>query len=192
MGRVSVSVQTKPKAVILDMALYKMQLLADDGTDESEHEVKEPIRKPSDSGSDEEIPRGKRISPVKMPESEEKRKRIRKASPDPSIVVEDVVWTPAMYEKWDKNRGKKGGGYDSDSDAPKSKHKKFHRSLSNEPKGLDSYKHHKSSQLPKVQRSMSSLESLGIAHNYGPSSMTKPATSLPKIPKLKKPEQGKA
>jgi len=205
-ARVSVSVQTKPKAVILDMALYKMQLLADDGTDESEHEVKEPTRKPSDSGSDEEIPRGKRISPVKLPESEEerrrpnkklkkhkkKRKRIRKASPDPSIVVEDVVWTPAMYEKWDKNRGKKGGGYDSDSDAPKSKHKKFHRSLSNEPKGLDSYKHHKSSQLPKVQRSMSSLESLGIAHNYGPSSMTKPATSLPKIPKLKKPEQGKA
>merc|ERR1719318_1181691 len=95
-ARVSVSVQTKPKAVILDMALYKMQLLADDGTDESEQEVKEPTRKPSDSGSDEEIPRGKRISPVKLPESEEerrrpnkklkkhkkKRKRIRKASPD--------------------------------------------------------------------------------------------------------------
>lgn len=204
-ARVSVSVQTKPKAVILDMALYKMQLLADDGTDESEHEVKEPIRKQSDSGSDEEIPRGKRISPVKMPDSEEemrrpkkklkkhkkKRKRIRKASPGPPIEVEDVVWTPAMYEKWDKNRGKKGGGYDSDSDAPKSKHKKFHRSMSNEPKAIDSYKHHKSSQQPKMQRSMSSLESLGIAHNYGPSSMTKPATSLPKIPKLKKPDQGK-
>jgi hypothetical protein len=42
-ARVSVSVQTKPKAVILDMALYKMQLLADDGTDESEHEIKQPI-----------------------------------------------------------------------------------------------------------------------------------------------------
>eukprot|EP00091_Calanus_sinicus_P023214 TRINITY_DN7723_c0_g1_i1.p1 TRINITY_DN7723_c0_g1~~TRINITY_DN7723_c0_g1_i1.p1 ORF type:complete len:167 (-),score=50.81 TRINITY_DN7723_c0_g1_i1:225-677(-) len=60
------------------MALYKMQLLADDGTDESEHEVKEPIRKQSDSGSDDEIPRGKRISPVKLPESDEEMRRPKK------------------------------------------------------------------------------------------------------------------
>eukprot|EP00092_Neocalanus_flemingeri_P001094 GFUD01001165.1.p1 GENE.GFUD01001165.1~~GFUD01001165.1.p1 ORF type:complete len:928 (+),score=299.75 GFUD01001165.1:196-2979(+) len=203
-ARVSVSVQTKPKAVILDMALYKMKLLAEDGTDESDHEVKEPTGKQSDSGSEDSIPRGKRFSPVKLPESEEemkkpkkkikkhkkKRKRIRKATPEPSFPVEDVVWTPAMYEKWDKNRGKKKGS-DSDSDAPRSKHKKLHRSMSTEPKpSIDSYKH-KSSQLPKVQRSMSSLESLGISHNYGPSSMSKPASSLPKIPKLKKPDSGK-
>jgi len=204
-ARVSVSVQTKPKAVILDMALYKMQLLAEDGTDESDREVKQPTGKPSDSGSEDSIPRGKRFSPAKVPESDEeikkpkkklkkhkkKRKRVRNATPDPSLPVEDVVWTPAMYEKWDKNR-KKGGKKvsDSDSDAPRSKQKKFHRSLSNEPKpNLESYKH--KSSLSKVQRSMSSLESLGIAHNYGPSSMSKPATSLPKIPKLKKPDSGK-
>jgi len=204
-ARVSVSVQTKPKAVILDMALYKMQLLAEDGTDESDTEVKQATGKPSDSGSEDSIPRGKRFSPIKVPESEEevkrtkkklkkhkkKRKRIRAATPEPTFPVEDVVWTPAMYEKWDKNRksGKKVS--DSDSDAPRSKHKKLHRSLSSEHKSsIESFKH-KSSQLPKVQRSMSSLESLGISHNYGPSSMTKPASSLPKIPKLKKPDSSK-
>jgi len=202
---VSVSVQTKPKGVILDMALYKMQLLAADGTDESEHEA-EPSKKQTDTESDDEIPRGKRISPVKLPGSEDdlrkhkkklkkhkkKRKRVRH-SPDPTFPVEEVVWTPAMYKKWDETRQKKGGGYDSDSDAPRPKHKKLHRSLSSEPKpSIESFKHHnKSSQQPKIQRSMSSLESLGIAHNYGPSSLTKPATSLPKIPKLKKPDQGK-
>ena len=163
------------------------------------------FRKPSDSGSEDSIPRGKRFSPIKVPESEEevkrtkkklkkhkkKRKRIRAATPEPTFPVEDVVWTPAMYEKWDKNRksGKKVS--DSDSDAPRSKHKKLHRSLSSEHKSsIESFKH-KSSQLPKVQRSMSSLESLGISHNYGPSSMTKPASSLPKIPKLKKPDSSK-
>jgi len=204
-ARVSVSVQTRPKADILDMALYKMKLLADDGSDESDREVKQPTEKRSDSGSEDSIPRGKRFSPVKLPESEEevkkpkkklkkhkkKRKRIRSDSPESSLPVEDVVWTPAMYEKWDKNR-KKGGKKmsDSDSDVPRSKLKKFHRSLSNEPKpNIESYKHRSS--LSKVQRSMSSLESMGIAHNYGPSSMTKPATSLPKIPKLKKPDSGK-
>jgi len=204
-GRVSVSVQTKPKGVILDMALYKMQLLAADGTDESEHEA-EPSKKQTDSDSDDEIPRGKRISPVKIPGSEDdsrkhkkkmkkhkkKRKRIRTHSPDPTFPVEEVVWTPAMYKKWDETKHKKGGGLDSDSDAPRPKHKKLHRSLSSEPKpSIESFKHHKSSQQPKIQRSMSSLESLGIAHNYGPSSLTKPATSLPKIPKLKKPDQDK-
>merc|ERR1712013_901014 len=69
-GRVSVSVQTKPKGVLLDMALYKMQFLAADGTDESEHEA-EPSKKQTDSDSDDEIPRGKRISPVKIPGSED-------------------------------------------------------------------------------------------------------------------------
>merc|ERR1719427_835432 len=112
-ARVSVSVQTKPKAVILDMALYKMQLLAEDGTDESDTEVKQATGKPSDSGSEDSIPRGKRFSPIKVPESEEevkrtkkklkkhkkKRKRIRAATPEPTFPVEDVVWTPAMYEK---------------------------------------------------------------------------------------------
>merc|ERR1712106_127113 len=111
-ARVSVSVQTKPKAVILDMALYKMQLLAEDGTDESDTEVKQAAGKPSDSGSEDSIPRGKRFSPIKVPESEEevkrtkkklkkhkkKRKRIRAATPEPTFPVEDVVWTPAMYE----------------------------------------------------------------------------------------------
>jgi len=203
-GRVSVSVQTKPKGVILDMALYKMQLLAADGTDDSEHEA-EPSKKLTDSESDDEIPRGKRISPVKIPSEDDlrkhkkkmkkhkkKRKRIRKYSPDPTFPVEEVVWTPAMYKKWDETKQKKGGGYDSDSDAPRSKHKKLHRSLSSEPKpSIESSKHHKSSQQPKIQRSMSTLESLGIAHNYGPSSLSKPATSLPKIPKLKKPDQDK-
>merc|ERR1712106_298851 len=111
-ARVSVSVQTKPKAVILDMALYKMQLLAEDGTDVSDTEVKQATGKPSDSGSEDSIPRGKRFSPIKVPESEEevkrtkkklkkhkkKRKRIRAATPEPTFPVEDVVWTPAMYE----------------------------------------------------------------------------------------------
>jgi len=204
-AKVSVSVQTKPKAVILDMALYKMKLLADDGTEESEPDVAQESGKKSDSASEDSIPRGKRFSPKKLPESEEevrkpkkklkkhkkKKKKIRLATPDPTFPVEEVVWTPAMYEKWDKNR-KKRKGSDSDSDAPRSKHKKFHRSVSSEPKpSIDSYKHKSSSQLPKVQRSMSSLESLGIAHNYGPSSLTKPASSLPKIPKLKKPDSGK-
>ena len=139
--------------------------------------------------SEEELRRPKK----KLKKHKKKRKRVRKQSPAATFPVEEVVWTPAMYEKWDKNRGKKGDKYDSDSDAPRSKHKKLNRSLSSEPKPSNdgAHKHHKSSHQPKVQRSMSSLESLGIAHNYGPSSMTKPATSLPKIPKLKKPDQGK-
>jgi len=208
---VSVSVQTKPKAVILDMALYKMKLLAEDASEESEQDIKEeePLRKPSESDSDDEIPKGKRFSPVKVPDSEEdlrprkklkkhkkKRKRVRLASPDKSFPVEEVVWTPAMYQKWDKTRHKKGNVYDSDSDAPKSKHKKLKRSLSNEPKQSSSnLKHHKNlTGISKIQRSVSSLESIGIPHNYGSSSNlgSKPASSLPKIPKLKKPEPGKS
>merc|ERR1711974_139965 len=118
----------------------------------------------SESGSDVSIPRGKRFSPVK-PSNEDKDGERTK-------------------EKKRKHK------HDSDSDS-KSKLKNmkvgFNRSIS--------FEGNKKTGGEKIlQRSTSSvptLESLGIAHNYGmPGQIGKPTSlsNLPKIPKLKKQE----
>ena len=159
----------------------------------------------SDSGSDVSIPRGKRFSPVKASnedkdrERKKKKKKLTKLKMDPprrDFNIEDVeVWTPAMYQKWDKSgRPKeKKRKHDSDSDS-KSKLKNmktvgFSRSIS-----FDVNKKTGGGGDKVLQRSTSSvptLESLGIGHNYGmPGQIGKPSSlsNLPKIPKLKKQE----
>ena len=158
----------------------------------------------SDSGSDVSIPRGKRFSPVKASnedkdgERKKKKMKLTELKMDPprrDFDIEDVeVWTPAMYQKWDKSgrpkEKKRKHKHDSDSDS-KSKLKNmkvgFNRSIS--------FEGNKKTGGEKIlQRSTSSvptLESLGIAHNYGmPGQIGKPTSlsNLPKIPKLKKQE----
>ena len=112
-----------------------------------------------------------------------------------SIEPESVeVWTPAMYQKWDagtlKSKDKKRKHMvGSDSDSRVKVKPGFNRSMSYEGKKM-------AEQQGKVavQRSSSSiptLESLGIAHNYGFHTSTgtsKAVSSMPKIPKLKKQE----
>merc|ERR1739838_12578 len=79
----------------------------------------------------------------------------------------------------------------NDSDSDYSKNKKIRRSHSNEPKNIPDKKFSKSSSSKssdiKFSRSISSVDP---THNlYGPSSsISKPLSSLPKIPKIKKPE----
>ena len=160
----------------------------------------------SDSGSDVSIPRGKRFSPVKASnedkdgERKKKKKKLTKLKMDPprkDFDIEDVeVWTPAMYQKWDKSgrpkEKKRKHKHDSDSDS-KSKLKNmktvgFNRSIS-----FDVNKKSVSGEkiLQRSTSSVPSLESLGIGHNYGmPGQIGKPSalSNLPKIPKLKKQE----
>merc|ERR1712179_503870 len=107
--------------------------------------------------------------------------------------IEEVeVWTPAMYEKWDKSGRpkKRKHRHDSDSDSKqKSKKPGFNRSISF---GANKVTEQQKMLLPaRSASSMSTLESLGISHNFGPTlgtSLAKPVSSLPKIPKIKKPE----
>jgi hypothetical protein len=154
----------------------------------------------SNSGSEVSVPR----SPKKK---RKKVKKIRIKSPRPpvSLPVEGVeVWTPAMYQKWDRSgrpreKKRKHTRQDSDSDSKlKLKKPGFARSMSFDGKktaGSKAVLDPETKLVPKLllQRSQSSmgmgaLESLGISHNYGPSSLGKPVSSLPKIPKLKKQE----
>ena len=87
----------------------------------------------SDSGSDVSIPRGKRFSPVKASNNEDKdgerkkkkKKKLTKLKMDPprkDFDIEDVeVWTPAMYQKWEESgrlkEKKRKHKHDSDSDS---------------------------------------------------------------------------
>lgn len=100
------------------------------------------------------------------------------------VPVDEVVWTPDMYRKWDSMSVKKRSG---DKDTSKIKKKKFKRSHSIDLK-MSSLAN-KSSDKHKFNRSVSTIEAS--------SSQTTPtmpkshipwpnATNLPKIPKLKK------
>lgn len=205
-GKVKVNVQTTPKSFIQDMAQYKLRLHFLEDSSDSEPEKasktsqsKEDPRSESES-SDESIPKGRRINPLKSSsssDSEEERKKRREKKKkkkkkkhkrlDPPL--EDVVWTPSMYQKWDKQ--KKGGkrkASDSDNERPKSsKSLKFQRSASIELKKSTEFFKHKSQKSPmKMQRSVSTIETVSAA--FGKSGISWPASSLPKIPKLKKNE----
>ena len=113
--------------------------------------------------SDDSIPRGRRINPLKSSsssDSEEERKKRRekkrkkkkhKKEPD-DFPVEEVVWTPSMYQKWDQHKsGGKRKFSDSDTerhDRPRSKSLKFHRSQSIELKKSREFLKHKSKKSP--------------------------------------------
>jgi len=204
-GKLSVKIQNSPKFVVIDLWQYQNQL---DASDTSGSDYRKPTAgdSDSDSGSDVSIPRGKRFSPVKASnedkdgERKKKKKKLTKLKMDPprkDFDIEDVeVWTPAMYQKWDKSgrpkEKKRKHKHDSDSDS-KSKLKNmktvgFNRSIS-----FDVNKKSVSGEkiLQRSTSSVPSLESLGIGHNYGmPGQMGKPSalSNLPKIPKLKKQE----
>ena len=163
----------------------------------------------SDSGSDVSIPRGKRFSPVKASnedkdgERRKKKKKLTKLKIDPprkDFNLEEVeVWTPAMYQKWDKSgrpkEKKRKHKHDSDSDS-KSKLKNmkvggFNRSISFEGNKKTGGGGDQQKILQRSTSSVPTLESLGFGHNYGmPGQIGKPSSlsSLPKIPKLKKQE----
>ena len=165
----------------------------------------------SDSGSDVSIPRGKRFSPVKASNNEDKdgerkkkkKKKLTKLKMDPprkDFEIEDVeVWTPAMYQKWDKSgrpkEKKRKHKHDSDSDS-KSKLKNMkvgglNRSISFEGNKKTGGGGDQQKILQRSTSSVPTLEGLGFGHNYGmPGQIGKPSSlsSLPKIPKLKKQE----
>merc|ERR1712226_1804479 len=149
-GRVTVSIQNNPRGIIVDRWQYQAMLDASDSPEpevESESDSKKPPVE--DSDSDSEVPRGKRVSPIKSMEEERERERERRQEKrkkkklkklkivSPKVTdfeIEEVeVWTPAMYEKWDKSGRpkKRKHRHDSDSDSKqKSKKPGFNRSIS--------------------------------------------------------------
>ena len=136
----------------------------------------------SSSSSDSEEERKKRREKKKK-----KKKKHKKHEED--FPVEDVVWTPSMYQKWDnQKKGSKRKASDSDTERPKSsKSLKFQRSASIELKKSTEFLKHKNQKSPmKMQRSVSTIETVSPA--FGKSGISWPASSLPKIPKLKKNE----
>lgn len=197
-GRVTVSIQNTPRGIVVDKWQYQAMLDASDSAESEPESKKQTVV--GDSDSDSEVPRGKRVSPIKSLEEERERERERRQEKrkkkklkklkivSPRVTdfpVEEVeVWTPAMYEKWDKcgRPKKRKHRHDSDSDSKqKSKKPGFNRSMSfGSNKTSDQQK-----MLQRSASSMSTLESLGITLG---TSIAKPVSSLPKIPKLKKPE----
>jgi len=214
-AKVSVIVQTSPRAYIQDMAQYRMRLLAEGDSEDSDvpsstsrrsrkssGEEKTPKSRMSTS-SDDSIPRGKRISALKSSESEDeemkkRRKKLKKKkdkktrihTPVKDFPVEEVIWTPSMYQKWDKmstNTTTTKRKIDSgDSDGSKSsKHKiKYQRSSSIDLKKSSSSPQKQKTPVksPKFQRSVSSYE---VGNSKSKISLPS-ASSLPKIPKFKK------
>ena len=138
----------------------------------------------SDSSSEEGITKRRRIRTMDSSSSEsredskadkfkklKKKKKLRVETPSKeSFPVEDVIWTPSMYQKWDKMSGK----------PPKEKSRIYNRSTSVESKSSKSIK---SSTSDKFKRSISSIDSSKGKMNMYPSSSS---SSLPKIPKLVK------
>ena len=158
-------------------------------------------RSRSADSSDDSIPRGKRICALKSSDdtsdSEDRKKKQKKLTklkekkrlkiktPEPEFPVENVIWTPSMYQKWDK-RSSKGSSklknHKHDGASPRKNPKIYQRSSSAEiKKSLDSGKH--KSDKSKFQRSISTLDS---SPKYNFNSLPS-GSSLPKIPKLKKP-----
>jgi len=211
-AKVKVNVQTTPKSFIQDMAQYKLRLHFQEDSSSSEPEKtskssprRDDLRSDSES-SDDSIPRGKRINPIKSSssstDSEEERKRrkerkkrkkkkykkkTRENSED--FPVEEVVWTPSMYQKWDKGAkiGVKRKASNSDSERKGSTSLKFQRSASIDLKKSSEFQKYKNQKKQmKMQRSVSTIETVGTA--FGKSGISWPASSLPKIPKLKKTE----
>ena len=176
--------------IILDLTKYLI----------SSQSKEDPLSESEES--DDSIPRGRRINALKSSSSsdseeerkkrrEKKRKKKKHKKDLKDFPVEEVVWTPSMYQKWDQH---KGGGKrklsDSDTerhDRPRSKSLKFQRSQSIELKKSREFIKHKSQKSPmKMQRSISTIETVSTA--FAKPGISWPASSLPKIPKLKKNE----
>ena len=203
---VKVIVQNSPKFNIMERGQYRLKLLADESKDsESEHEPSSSVNVDkkaleSDSSSDDSIPRGRRIRGLKSSSDSEtearkrkKKKKLKKKSKlsreerkeSFPVPVEEVVWTPDMYRKWDSMSTKRKSG---ESDSYKSKQKQIKRSHSIDLK-RSSTMSSKVSDKNKFNRSVSTLES--SSSQGTPTKITSPlpwpnATTLPKIPKLKK------
>jgi len=179
-GSVRVNVQVQARSVILDMAMYKLQLLADEESQE-EMDTTEQNRPQSDTDSDDSIPRGKRIKPLKgssdessveevkkEPEPKKKsKKKMKKRKKDKKKLershsespAEEVVevWTPSMYRNWDRKGPKKQS---SNSDHKEKAKKHFKRSISMETKNSSQGSGFKSGQNQnKVHRSFSTMDS---------------------------------
>ena len=101
-----------------------------------------------------------------------KRKEMKDKTPSKaSFPVDEVIWTPSMYQKWDKLSSKPS----------KEKSKIFNRSTSMESK---SPKIAKSSSSDKFKRSISSIDSSKGKMTMHPAPSS--SSTLPKIPKLVK------
>jgi len=206
---VKVVVQNSPKFNIMERGQYRLKLLADESKDsDSEAEPSfagkaETKAKESDS-SDDSIPRGRRIRGLKSSSDSEtearkrkKKKKIKKKlkvsreekKESFPVPVEEVVWTPDMYRKWDNMSTKRKSG---DSDSSKTKQKQIKRSHSIDLKRSSTLST-KMSDKNKFNRSISTVESSSSSSQGTPTkqkaSLPWPnATTLPKIPKLKKSE----
>jgi len=192
-SKVKVKVQMYAKEDIMDMNYYKMKLLADEGSDTdvetprkdlesdgssvaSSKRSKSPdyVKRMLDSDTDNSVKRKKHKKRKKKkrhssnsnngsPGSIERIKRPVSDSSDDDVKPSEVeVWTPMRF-------------------------KTYNRSVSNVSSFGESSKRSNSFVKPVIQRSISTLESLGISHNYGLSSTPKSVSSMPKIPKIVKP-----
>jgi len=200
-GNVKVTVQDSPKAVIKDMALYKLQMLADEDSQDSDTTVND-VRNQSDTDTDDSIPKGRRIVSLKESSEEssdhrvkEKKKKLKKSKKrkkekrsvererepsDTEEPAEEIVWTPQMYKEWDKRKHKKG-----DSDSDKDRIRKMKRSLS-QPSPPFRPKSHSSQDLGGSSYSKFS-PSKGASTGFNNKVIDIPRLAhLPKIPKLKK------
>ena len=94
-----------------------------------------------------------------------------------------------MYQKWDKGEkiAVKRKASNSDSERKGSTSLKLQRSASIELKKSSEFQKYKNQKKQmKMQRSVSTIETISAA--FGKSGISWPASSLPKIPKLKKTE----
>ena len=204
---VKVVVQNSPKFNIMERGQYRLKLLADESKDsDSEAEPsssgKVDTKARESDSSDDSIPRGRRIRGLKSSSDSEdevrkrkKKKKLKKKlklsreerKESFPVPVEEVVWTPDMYRKWDNMSTKRKSG---DSDSYKFKQKQIKRSHSIDLK-RSSTMSTKISDEKKFNRSISTSSS----SSHGTPTKIKPslpwpsnATTLPKIPKLKKSE----
>ena len=204
---VKVVVQNSPKFNIMERGQYRLKLLADESKDsDSEAEPsssgKVDTKARESDSSDDSIPRGRRIRGLKSSSDSEdevrkrkKKKKLKKKlklsreerKESFPVPVEEVVWTPDMYRKWDNMSTKRKSG---DSDSYKFKQKQIKRSHSIDLK-RSSNMSTKISDEKKFNRSISTSSS----SSHGTPTKIKPslpwpsnATSLPKIPKIKKSE----
>lgn len=184
-SKVKVKVQMFAKEDIMDMNYYKMKLLADEGSDT---DVETP-RKVSESDVSSEVSSKRSKSPDYV-------KRMLDNSDTDNSIAKRKKHKKRKKKKRHSSNGSPGAterykrpvSDSSDEDVkPKSKFKSFHRSVSHVGSLGESSNRSNSFAKPVIQRSISTLESLGISHNYGLSSMPKLTSSMPKIPKIAKP-----
>ena len=201
---VRVVVQNSPKFNIIERGQYRLKLLADDSKDsDSEAEPsssgKADKKSRESDSSDDSIPRGRRIRGMKSSSDSEtearkrkKKKKFKKKSKlsrderkeSIPVPLEEVVWTPDMYRKWDNMSTKRKS---VDPDTNKFKQKQMKRSHSIDLKRPPTVSNKAADK--KFNRSTSTIESSSSQGTPSKIKSSLPwpnATTLPKIPKLKK------